>query len=899
MSTKIEKTFQASLLADAAYVTFQAERYLDGDNWGDPNIRNNLLGDALNGSFAPDEVPFGDVENGRGWSQSRFQAFADRYSVVYHQPDQDNGFSATLFYDTQEQKYITAFRGTNEPFPDIAPADLLLALGLSSLDPQEQYSSIAAFFENAGLVDSSGAVRPEFLGKVDFVGHSLGGYLSLWAMYEFRELFAEVYTFNGAGISAIPGTPDYQYINTLVQENPLSAAQQGRIHNFFAEEGPELTANDLTFFRPGDRQGVFIERKDLLGTVGFHSAELLVDSLAVYSLFSLVDGNLASGDIAKLLYAMSNESVGSLDRAVTALSDLLGDGYEFAGIEAAEDFRQAIVSSLGERESLGSSVQLLLQSDALSVAETAMEDSPEGRGYRYALAHLLPFALTDGFQGFALDDPAYDLENYTPDFLNDRALFLTTMLRMNTADALHGDLKAHAHYSDLEYGLAFNSDAISYGGGEISDLRARLAFGSEADDLQTLLASSQDDRLYGRGGNDIIAGLAGSDYIEGGNGDDQLYGNESGDVLHAGEGTDLVAGGAGTDFVTGGPGSDVFIWNTGDGDDVIGDYDDGGDRIVLDGIDLATLHFQRVSAESPFYVDPAHPDTRLHFDGGFLTIDAGNGAGAGSITVSQYSPLTGADYGITLNEAEQTLPVTDLQVSRLGPGADEVDASAYQRQQSSQGGYDWSGIAIGFEAGSVANYSAGTLHGTVGGAFEGGPVGDLLTGDNGANALHGLAGDDSIDGGGGDDFLEGGTGSDNLSGGAGHDLLFGSARAGLADALDAGLPQDLFYLSQTGDGIEDTNRLNGGAGDDHVSGGESTDFIEGGPGGDYLLGGAGADYISGGADRDIIYGDSALHYHYVELPPGVATDQLDIGFAGGRQLIGVGEDGRVPISLGT
>ena len=881
MSTQTEKNYQASLLADAAYVTFQSEGFLDGENWGDPNVKNQLLMTSFNGTASPDEVPFGEAHKGRGWVQARFQAFADRYSVVYHQPDQENGFSATLFYDTLEQKYIAAFRGTNEPFPDIAPSDLLLALGLSSVDPQEQYSSIAGFFENAGLVDGSGVVRPEFAGKVDFVGHSLGGYLSLWAMYEFRELFAEVFTFNGAGISAIPGTPDYQYINALVQENPISASQQSRIHNFFAEEGLELTANDLTFFRPGQRHGVFIERKDVLGTVGFHSAGLLVDSLSVYSLFALVDENLAPEDIRTVLYAMSNDSVGSLDLAVSALSNLLGDGYDFASLDDTEDFRQAIISSLGEGASLGGTLQLLPEIDALSLAEAAVADSAEGRGYRYALAHLLPFALIGDSHGFAPEDPAYDLENYSQSFLNDRALFLTTLLRMNKEDVAHGDLKTHAHFSDLENNLAFNSDAITYGGDEISDLRARLAFGSRGDDVNTLLPSSQDDRLYGMGGNDVIRGSAGSDYIEGGPGGDQLYGDGQGDVLLGGEGADTLTGGAGTDFLAGGPGSDVFIWNTGDGEDVIGDYDDGGDRIAIDGIDLATLNLQRVAVGSSFYMDPAHPEIRLHFDGDFLTVDVGSDTGAGSVTISQYSPHTGADYGIVLSEPGPATVVTDYQVTRLGPGVDEVEASAYPRQQSNQGGYDWSGIAIDFEAATVANYSAGALHGTSGGAFEGGPVDDLLVGDSGANALHGLAGDDLIEGDGGDDFLEGGAGSDTLYGGEGNDLLFGSTRAGLADALDAALPQDQFYLSQAGDGATDSNRLDGGGGADHVSGGEFTDYIEGGTGGDYLLGGAGDDYISGGADRDIIYGDSALHYRYIELTPGVAGEQLEIAFADG------------------
>ena len=101
------------------------------------------------------------------------------------------------------------------------------------------------------------------------------------------------------------GAHTYQYINALVQENPISAAQQSRINNFFAEEGLELTANDLTFFRPGQRHGVFIERKDVLGTVGFHSAGLLVDSLSVYSLFALVDENLAPGQVCAISHRIA------------------------------------------------------------------------------------------------------------------------------------------------------------------------------------------------------------------------------------------------------------------------------------------------------------------------------------------------------------------------------------------------------------------------------------------------------------------------------------------------------------------------------------------------------------------------------------------------------------------
>ena len=895
MKTQIEKAFQAALIADAAYVTYDEPGYLDGEDWDNPGVHNRLSEESLNGISASDDVPFGEVDGGRGWTQSQFQAFADRYEVVYHQPDQDNGFSATLFYDTLEQKYVAAFRGTNEPFPDIVPSDLLLALGLSSLNPQEQYSAIASFLENAGLVDANGVARPEFAGKVDFVGHSLGGYLSLWAMYEFRDLFAEVFTFNGAGISAIPGSPDYQYISALMQENPLSATQLGRIHNYFAEEGPELTANDLTFFRPGGRQGVFIERKDLVGSVGFHSVGLLVESLAVYSLFSLVDQDVKAESVRDMLYAMSNRSVGSLDRAVVALSDMLGEGYAFSASDDTEDFRQAMLVALDGAESFGSRIEPLLDRDAGFLAAAASEDSEAGRGYRYALSQLLPFAVTAGAGGFSQDDAALDAEHFTEGFLGDRALFLTTLLRMNTDDIPHGDLRIHAHFTDLEQGLAFNSDAISYGGPEISDLRARLVFGSEGDDAGTLLASSQADRLYGMGGNDLLHGLDGSDYLEGGAGEDQLNGGNGGDRLLGGAGADILRGEAGDDHLEGGPGADTFIWNDGDGHDLVGDHAELGDKIVVNGIDLATLQFARVAAASPFYRSPSHPGLALHYDGAALTVSAGSGSGAGSVTLTRYTPVSGSDYGIALNDyAAPPATVVAVTVSALGSSDLEADnqvrANAYDRQLFSQRGLDWSGIAIGFSASVVANYSAGSLHGTLGGAFEGGPVDDRLTGDSGANALHGLAGDDWIEGGSGDDFLEGGAGVDLIAGGVGNDLIFGNARAGLVDLLDPDIQYDRFYLAQIGDSSGDVNVLDGGDGADHVSGGEYADYIEGGAGADYLLGGTGADFISGGADGDVIYGDSALHYRYVEISPGVATERLEIAFAAGVDSVGQYDD---------
>ncbi|MCB0057724.1 MAG: hypothetical protein KDE45_11880, partial [Caldilineaceae bacterium] len=536
------------------------------------------------------------------------------------------------------------------------------------------------------------------------------------------------------------------------------------------------------------------------------------------------------------------------------------------------------------------------------LAISLQDDSERSTGYRYALTNMLPFAVVSNLSGTAADDPAYDLAEFSQQHLADRAFMLSTLLGMNLHNKVHGSLSTPIKFThlapDSTGDLVFDGDFKGYGSldsaspEDYDSQRARYVFGSaNADNSSTIIASNNADHLYGMGGADTIEGLDGSDHIEGGVGDDKLFGGEKSDGLFGGKGNDELRGGTGSDYLIGGTGKDKFIWNAGDGDDVIGDYDDGGDRILVDGTDLADLPFTRTSVDSPYYTSASRPDISLHYEGDFLTVNAGSGADAGSVTLTQYTPLAGADYGIVLRDAQEIDRPADVTVTRLDITDAGTDPIAFWRQQSSQGGYDWSATALRFEAQSVVNYQGGSLHGTDGGAFEGGPLADHLSGDSDNNALHGLAGDDLIEGLAGDDFLEGWSGSDRLVGGAGGDILLGGVRAGLADRFDAdGGPRDQFYLAQLAGAPDDVDILDGGEGNDYASGGAYTDYLTGGSGTDYLLGGAGADYISGGAQRDIIYGDSALDYGYVEQAGGTFGEQLYIAFAGGAHSAGRYDD---------
>ena len=112
--------------------------------------------------------------------------------------------------------------------------------------------------------------------------------------------------------------------------------------------------------------------------------------------------------------------------------------------------------------------------------------------------------------------------------------------------------------------------------------------GTEGND--TLIASTEDDTLWGDGGDDLLISGTGADTIFGGTGDDilitlggpgpsNLQGQDGNDVLSAGPGEALLLGGAGKDYILAGP--DLKETFAGSGDDMV-DAGDGA-NIVFGG----------------------------------------------------------------------------------------------------------------------------------------------------------------------------------------------------------------------------------------------------------------------------------------------------------------------------
>ncbi|MFF5900806.1 calcium-binding protein [Streptomyces argenteolus] len=126
---------------------------------------------------------------------------------------------------------------------------------------------------------------------------------------------------------------------------------------------------------------------------------------------------------------------------------------------------------------------------------------------------------------------------------------------MNTVSGGAGDDELHAHTARTVLGDA--GDDMVMG-------PATLHGGDGADQL---MGDSENQRMWGGRGDDMIEGYGGDDTVYGGSGDDHVMGGDGRDILLGGSGDDTVRGEGGDDFVCGGTGKDIL--DGGDGRDVV------------------------------------------------------------------------------------------------------------------------------------------------------------------------------------------------------------------------------------------------------------------------------------------------------------------------------------------
>lgn len=101
-----------------------------------------------------------------------------------------------------------------------------------------------------------------------------------------------------------------------------------------------------------------------------------------------------------------------------------------------------------------------------------------------------------------------------------------------------------------------------------------------------LVLGPDDDQITGGTGKDKFYGDAGNDELNGGNGKDYLNGGAGEDTINGGGGKDTIDGGRENDILTGGAGNDNYLFNIGDGDDLITDFDPQKDTIQFNSPEI-------------------------------------------------------------------------------------------------------------------------------------------------------------------------------------------------------------------------------------------------------------------------------------------------------------------------
>jgi len=376
-------------------------------------------------------------------------------------------------------------------------------------------------------------------------------------------------------------------------------------------------------------------------------------------------------------------------------------------------------------------------------------------------------------------------------------------------------------------------------------------------DANRIFGFAGNDSLNGMGGNDVILGGDGDDSITGGNGDDELWGELGTDTLDGGEGSDVVRYRNATEAITAdltagfardGMGAvDVLrnienIHGSDFGDDLTGSA--GGNQIFgYEGNDTI-----RGGGGGDTLSGGAGGDTYIFQPGDGYQI------------VNDLGAATGGDDTLILNgyaaanaRVYRQNPNTETVVIDFGVSGDVV-VLANTLSASNPGavervifgdGETWDHATL------IARFAQEAVPASLSPTAEN----DVLTGNGDANRIFGFAGNDAITGRGGNDALSGGDGADTLSGGDGSDTLNGGDGD---DSITGG--DTAADLRDVVFGRNGNDSIDGGYGNDELRGDAGNDTIEGGFGADTVIGGTGDDVLSGQAFGDIIFGGDGFDF---------------------------------------
>jgi len=612
------------------------------------------------------------------------------FEIIHHEPDDPKGFSATVFRNRETGEYHFVNRGTTSTSISDLSTDLNAVLTGGA---DEQVISMLNYYMRlitpAGesvaqvLRLGEGVYAPTTgtgLGFLDsntplnVAGHSLGGHLTdafIKAFPTIGGIATEAFTYNGLGIGG--GLDDL--LNDVaslygITPDTTSDNEDFNVINLIAEPGIDLVPNAFVASNQlGSDTFLFIEEGFGIAN---HRIEKLADALAVYDLFAAVspvseaETNTFLQNVTNILYASANVADQSLEAAVNALGNLIGVGEKvnvgnkeelYTRIQVIED------DVVNNPFTLTINSLVVMDGEDLTSIDTAtlVSNAQTSIAYRYALQELNPFVVegstsieTDQFYVPHNNNFVLDVENFSDEYLEDRARFLALKIRLGLDDKTRelSSVEGRSVFEDKLSGETIITEKD--GKNSASSLKQRIIFTSTSEG-ETAIAQGDDqaDRLYGFQGNDILIGGTGQktvneeiigDYLEGGDGDDTLYSNN----LERDEDNQK-------DILKGGKGKDIYY--VGDTDE-LEDSDRDVQFIEHGGVVVGGIYEKQ---EDGSYKNLGNENLKLVINGNDAVISLAKDSVTTSFTIKNFKDsgqdFIDGDFGITLREQPPAEPL--------------------------------------------------------------------------------------------------------------------------------------------------------------------------------------------------------------------------------------------------
>ena len=342
---------------------------------------------------------------------------------------------------------------------------------------------------------------------------------------------------------------------------------------------------------------------------------------------------------------------------------------------------------------------------------------------------------------------------------------------------------------------------------------------------ETIYGYSGNDTIESGYGDDIVYGGDGNDTIDANNGNDIIYGEAGDDTIESGEGDDIVYGGDGNDTITNTNGNDIIYGGAGDDTIKLSSSSVNGESETLIGGTGNDYFEDKVDGDEIFIFNKGDGNDVIYNYKGNDTIKFGEGI------IPENMKFSGIknDLYITFTDSEDSIQIKSFFSS---------DSYRIEKLEFTDGTFITSTDILSMVVTEGTSEGDTIIATNVGETIYGHEGDDTIDADEGNDIVYGGAGNDTIESGYGDDTVYGGDGNDTITNSRGNDIIYGGAGDDSIEStssnsnptnetLIGGTGNDIFQDMDTGN---ETYIFNKGDGNDVITNYNGNDTIKFGEG---------------------------------------------------------------------